>query len=126
MRRIQQPLATPGPKGPGLRTDIVRVGRVLSDPPETAVASGFSRKIRVLHSGGSEAASRGLAQLGHLVPADARRWQDNPLGEAVSTRDVYFAPCEIQHRNHHLVVWPGIVGIYDTDAVGDGESALER
>ena len=94
-----------GLAGFGLRT----IGR-----PKTTVdrrtEDGRPDAKRLIASG-SKAAARGLAYLGHFVPAYARRRKDDPLGEAVSARDVDVAAREIEHLDQNLVARPGIVGI---------------
>src|SRR4051812_22337195 len=73
-----------------------------------------------------ESATSHVSDLGNLVPRHPWRRQHNGLGEAVAAAHHDIRICHVQDLYHHLVIWPGIVGIDDPDAVGHGQSPLER
>jgi hypothetical protein len=75
--------------------------------------------------GAAKPAADRFAQLGHLVPGDARRRQDDALGQPVATLDLRVAVADVQQLDHDLVRRPGIVRIDDADAIGHHETALE-
>src|SRR3982751_2434078 len=70
--------------------------------------------------------SRHAPDLGHLFPADTRRWQNNPLCDAVPATNLDWRVGDIQHLYHHFVVRSRVVGIDHANPVRDHQATLQR
>src|SRR3954463_4500802 len=84
------------------------------------------RRIMRSVSGRPESPSRHVPDLRHLFPAHARRWQDDPLCDAITATNLDWCVRHIQHLYHHFVVGSRVVGIDHADPVRDHQATLQR
>ena len=69
--------------------------------------------------------SRDLADATDLVPDNSRCRQDDSLRQTVALLNLHLGSGEIEDLNHDFILRAGIVRVYDADAIGDEQPALE-